>query len=188
MSSQGFLFVNFAHEKRTRASEKEREVRRHVMRDIGKARRKNKNLRLPLKLHPPGQPPAPTLPQPEEILQPLQSVDSIDQNAWREEFEIESRTSEPSFFPCPSRPFRDQNPFQILEDSWGMDPFASCSLALVVIGNTQIQNCILRKPSSLKFQLKANLSQHRPVRYLSRSVLSASGSHLHVPTRSHPTI
>jgi hypothetical protein len=188
MSSQGFLFVNFTHEKRTRASETKREVRRHVMRDIGKARRKNKNLRLPLELHLPGQLLASTLPQPEEVLQPLPSVDSIAQNAWDEEFEIESRTAEPSFFPGPSRPILDQNPFQILEDNWGMDPFASYSLALALIENTRIQNCILSKPSSLKFQLKANLSQHRPVRYLSRSACSASGSHLHVPPRSHSTI
>ncbi|KAI1348435.1 hypothetical protein F5Y01DRAFT_212663 [Xylaria sp. FL0043] len=133
MGSQQYLFVNVTQDKRPEDRKTAKEIRTHVMQDIGKARRKpRKNMKFPLKLRSP----------PPPLAQSRLDVTSVVKSG--EDLEVEPHTPERSVAVGFSHPFWDQNPLQILDDSWGMDPFALYTIALALNGNTESQSRILK--------------------------------------------
>ncbi|KAI0436259.1 hypothetical protein F4803DRAFT_542892 [Xylaria telfairii] len=140
MDSQKYLFVNLTHDerlqgKRSKDRKTAKEIRTHVMQDIGKARRKTrKNVRVPLKLRSPPPPPPTQLKL--DITSVVKPVNSTVRSIQGEDMEVECHALERSVAVSLSRPFWDQNPLQILDDGWGMDPFALYAMALALNGNT----------------------------------------------------
>ncbi|KAH8159908.1 hypothetical protein CIB48_g8350 [Xylaria polymorpha] len=146
MDSQRYLFVNLTQDERSQGKRSKdrktaKEIRTHVMQDIGKARRKTrKNARVPLKLRSPP-PPAPPSPPPAQsrldITSVVKPVNSTVRSLQGEDLEAESHTLERSVSVAVglSRPFWNQNPLQILDDGWGMDPFVLYTIALALNGN-----------------------------------------------------
>ncbi|KAI0798763.1 hypothetical protein GGR55DRAFT_703044 [Xylaria sp. FL0064] len=132
MGSQQYLFVNLTHDKRPEGRKTAKEIRTHVMQDIGKARRKiRKNAKFQLELRSP----PPPLTQP--ILDTTSVVKPVAVRSLQgEDPDVEPHTPEPSVAVGLSRPFWNQNPLQILDDSWGMDPFALYTVALALNSNT----------------------------------------------------
>ncbi|KAI6085777.1 hypothetical protein F4821DRAFT_145160 [Hypoxylon rubiginosum] len=134
MDSQKYLFVNLTQDKMSKDRKTAKEIRTYVMQDIGKARRKRKNVQVPLKLR------SSPLPLAQSIFDISMPVDSIVDPTGRrlqgEDMEVESHTPERSAAVDLSRPFWNQNPLQILDDGWGMDPFAMYAMALALNGNT----------------------------------------------------
>ncbi len=142
MDSQKYLFVNLTQDKRSKDRNTAKEVRTHVMQDIGKARRKTrKNLQVPLKLR---SPPPPLAQSRLDITPGVKPVNSTVQSVQGEDLEVESHTPERFVTVGVSRPFWDQNPLQILDDGWGMDPFAPYTIALALNGNTTSRSRILK--------------------------------------------
>ncbi|KAI0903389.1 hypothetical protein F4823DRAFT_618724 [Ustulina deusta] len=130
MDSQKYLFVNLTQDKRSKDRNTAKEVRTHVMQDIGKARRKTrKNVQVPLKLR---SPPPPLAQSRLDITSGVKPINSTVQSVQGEDLEVESHTPERSVTVGVSRPFWDQNPLQILDDGWGMDPFAPYTIALAL--------------------------------------------------------
>lgn len=146
MDSQKYLFVNLTQDKMSKDRKTAKEIRTYVMQDIGKARRKRKNVQVPLKLR------SSPLPLAQSIFDISMPVDSIVDPTGRrlqgEDMEVESHTPERSAAVDLSRPFWNQNPLQILDDGWGMDPFAMYAMALALNGNTTSQSRLL-KPTLL---------------------------------------
>lgn len=111
-----FLFVHSAGPpgSRSRDDRMKRRMRRHVMRDIGKARRK-----------------LPRNPQVEFILP--QSTPAL---ATSESGGLQACPSwlqlEQSHRTILVSPFWDQHPFAVMHDNWGMNPFAAYAFALVL--------------------------------------------------------
>lgn len=155
MDSQRYLFVNLTQDERSQGKRSKdrktaKEIRTHVMQDIGKARRKTrKNARVPLKLRSPP-PPAPPSPPPAQsrldITSVVKPVNSTVRSLQGEDLEAESHTLERSVSVAVglSRPFWNQNPLQILDDGWGMDPFVLYTIALALNGNMTSQSRILK--------------------------------------------
>ncbi|KAI0876731.1 hypothetical protein GGS24DRAFT_450107 [Hypoxylon argillaceum] len=130
MDSQKYMFVNLTQDERSKDRKTAKEVRTHVMQDIGKSRRKTrKNVRIPLKLRSPPPPLA-------QSRFGITSFHSIVPSLQGEDPVVESHTSERSITAGLSRPFWNQDPLQLLDDGWGMDPFALYTLALVLNSNT----------------------------------------------------
>ncbi|TGJ81323.1 hypothetical protein E0Z10_g7435 [Xylaria hypoxylon] len=135
MDSQKYLFVNLTQDKRSGDRKTAKEIRTHIMQDIGKARRKmRKNVQVPLKLRSP--PPPPLAQSRLDITSVVKPVNSTVQRLQSEDLEVESHTPERSVAVGLSRPFWSQCPLQILDDGWGMDPFALYTIALALNGNT----------------------------------------------------
>ncbi|KAI1773319.1 hypothetical protein F4818DRAFT_124169 [Hypoxylon cercidicola] len=140
MGSQKYLFVNLTQDKRSKDRKTAKEIRTYVMQDIGKARRKTrKNVQVPLKLR---SSPPPLVQSSIGITSVARPVNSAVPNLQGEDLEVESHTPERSVAVGLSRPFWNQNPLQILDDGWGMDPFAMYTLALALNGTAS------RSPSS----------------------------------------
>ncbi|KAI1075961.1 hypothetical protein F5B20DRAFT_584710 [Whalleya microplaca] len=134
MDSQKYLFVNLTQDKRSKDRKTAKEIRTYVMQDIGKARRKTrKNAQVPLKLRSSPPPLAQSILDITSVAKPVNSTVPSSQG---ENLEVESHTPERSVAVGLSRPFWNQNPLQILDDGWGMDPFALYTIALVLNGNT----------------------------------------------------
>ncbi|KAI1377246.1 hypothetical protein F4677DRAFT_444472 [Hypoxylon crocopeplum] len=131
MDSQEYLFVNLTQDKRSKDRKTAKEIRTYVMQDIGKARRKTrKNVQVPLKLR---SSPPPLAQSILDITSVAKPVNSTVRSLQGQDLEVESHTPERSGL---SRPFWNQNPLQILDDGWGMDPFALYTIALALNGNT----------------------------------------------------
>ncbi|RYC65924.1 hypothetical protein CHU98_g332 [Xylaria longipes] len=134
MDSQKYLFVNLTQDKRSKDCKTAKEMRTYIMQGIGKARRKpRKNVQVPLKLR---SPPLPLAQSRLDITSVVKPVNSTVRSLWGEDLEVQSHTPERSVAVGLSRPFWNQNPLQILDDSWGMDPFALYTIALALNGNT----------------------------------------------------
>ncbi|KAI1426297.1 hypothetical protein F5Y12DRAFT_290752 [Xylaria sp. FL1777] len=133
MDSQKYLFVNLTQDKRSKDCKTGKEIRTHVMQGIGKARRKpRKNVQIPLKLRSP-----PPLAQSRlDLTSTIKPVNFIGYSRRGEDLEVESHAPECSVAVGLSRPFWNQHPLQILDDSWGMDPFALYTMALALNVNT----------------------------------------------------
>lgn len=160
MDSQKYLFVNLTQDKRLKDRKTGKEIRTYVMEGIGKARRKTrKNAQVPLKLRSPPPPPPPPLAQSRlDITAVAKPVNSAVPGLQGEDLEVESHTPERPVAAGLSRPFWNEHPLQILDDGWGMDPFALYTIALALNGNTTSQSRIL-KPTFLhrKSEADANL-------------------------------
>lgn len=157
MDSQKYLFVNLTQDKRSKDRKTGKEIRTYVMEGIGKARRKTrKNAQVPLKLRSP--PPPPLAQSRLDITAVVKPVNSAASSLQGEDLEVESHTPERSVAVGLSRPFWNEHPLQILDDGWGMDPFALYTIALALNGNTTSQSRIL-KPTFLhrKSEADANL-------------------------------
>ncbi|TRX91137.1 hypothetical protein FHL15_007925 [Xylaria flabelliformis] len=137
MDSQKYLFVNLTQDKRSKDRKTAKEIRTHIMQDIGKARRKTrKNVQVPLKLRSPP-PPSPLAQSRLDIARVVKPVNStVPGLQGEEDLKVESHTPEHPVAVGLSRPFWNQNPLQILDDGWGMDPFALYAIALALNGNT----------------------------------------------------
>ncbi|OTA84578.1 hypothetical protein M434DRAFT_171389 [Hypoxylon sp. CO27-5] len=134
MDSQKYLFVNFTQDKRSKDHKTAKEIRTYVMQDIGKARRKRrKNVQVPLKLR---SPPPPLAESILDITSVVKPVNSMVRSIQGEDLEVEPHITERSVAVCLSRPFWNQNPLQVLDDRWGMDPFVLYTMALALDGNT----------------------------------------------------
>ncbi|KAI0459553.1 hypothetical protein F5B21DRAFT_248460 [Xylaria acuta] len=134
MDSQKYLFVNLTQDKRSKDRKAAKEIRTHVMQDIGKARRKaRRNVQVPLELR---SPPPPLAQSRLDITSVVKPVNSTVRSLQGEDLEVESHAPERSVAVGLSRPFWNQNPLQILDDGWGMDPFAPYTIALALNGNT----------------------------------------------------
>lgn len=141
MDSQKYLFVNLTQDKRSKDRKTAKEIQTYVMRDIGKARRKTrKNAQVPLELR--SSPPP--LVQSIDITSVAKPVNSTVRSLQGQDLEVESHTPERSAAAGISRPFWNQNPLQILDDSWGMDPFALYTMTLALNANTSSQSRILK--------------------------------------------
>ncbi|XXH03721.1 hypothetical protein Hte_010127 [Hypoxylon texense] len=133
MDPQKYLFVNLTQDKRSKDRKTAKEMRTYVMRDIGKARRKTRNVKIPLKLR---SSPPPLAQSILDIASVGKPVNSTVRSLQAEDLEAECHTLEYSVAGGLSRPFWNQNPLQILDDGWGMDPFALYAMALALNGNT----------------------------------------------------
>ncbi|OTA69252.1 hypothetical protein K449DRAFT_89254 [Hypoxylon sp. EC38] len=134
MDSQKYLFVNFTQDKRSKDHKTAKEIRTYVMQDIGKARRKRrKNMQVPLKLRSSPPPLAQSILDVTSVVEP---VNSIVRSLQDEDLDVEPHTTERSVAVSLSRPFWNQNPLQVLDDCWGMDPFVLYTMALALDGNT----------------------------------------------------
>ncbi|KAI0380713.1 hypothetical protein F5Y04DRAFT_96652 [Hypomontagnella monticulosa] len=130
MDSQKYLFVNLTQDKRSKDRRTAREIRTYVMQDIGKARRKTRrNVRVPLKLR---SSPPPWAPSIIDMTSVAGHVNSTVRSLQDEDLEVESHPPERPAGGGLPRPFWTQNPLQILDDCWGMDPFALYAVALAV--------------------------------------------------------
>ncbi|KAI0187000.1 hypothetical protein EV127DRAFT_437606 [Xylaria flabelliformis] len=135
MDSQKYLFVNLTQDKRSKDRKTAKEIRTHIMQDIGKARRKTrKNLQVSLKLRSPPPPLAQSGLDMTAVVKPANSTVLGLQG--EEDLKVESHTAKHPVAVGLSRPFWNQNPLQILDDGWGMDPFALYAIALALNGNT----------------------------------------------------
>ncbi|KAI8623465.1 hypothetical protein F5Y19DRAFT_372336 [Xylariaceae sp. FL1651] len=133
MDSQKHLFVNLTPEKRSKDRKTAKEIRMHIMQDIGKARRKaRRNVQIPLELR--SSPPS--LAQSRLNITMVKPVHSTVWSLQGDDLEAESHSPERSVAVGLTRPFWNQDPLQILDDGWGMDPFAPYTLALALNGNT----------------------------------------------------
>ncbi|KAI1739721.1 hypothetical protein F4680DRAFT_134122 [Xylaria scruposa] len=130
MDSQKYLFVNLTQDKRSKDRKTAKEIRTHIMQDIGKARRKTrKNMQVSLKLR---SPPPPLAQSRLDITAVVKPVNPTVPGLQGEDIEVESHTPEHPVAVGLSRPFWNQNPLQILDDGWGMDPFALYTIALAL--------------------------------------------------------
>ncbi|KAK0755871.1 hypothetical protein N5P37_011547 [Trichoderma harzianum] len=135
--SSNLLFINSTESARgkPRDSQTKRQIRQHVMRDIGKARRKpprNPQVKLRVRSAEPAAEPsssassltAPTNtgatdPGESQLIPLLQPEQQQSQYG-----------KEPQPLPPLARPFWDQHPLAVMQNSWGMDAFAAYGLAL----------------------------------------------------------
>lgn len=134
--SSNLLFINSTESARgkPRDSQTKRQIRQHVMRDIGKARRKpprNPQVKLRVRSAEPATESsssssfsAPTNtgatdPGESQLIPLPQSQQQQSQYGNRKQ----------SLPPLP-RPFWDQHPLALMQNSWGMDAFAAYGLAL----------------------------------------------------------
>ncbi|KAI1279383.1 hypothetical protein F5Y07DRAFT_41630 [Xylaria sp. FL0933] len=132
MDSQQYLFVNVTQDKRSEDRKTAKEIRTHVMQDIGKARRKpRKNVKFPLKLRSPPPPPI----QSRLDITYVTPINSTVRSLPGEDLEVEPHAPERPVAVGLSHPFWNQNPLQILDESWGMDPFALYTIALAINSN-----------------------------------------------------
>ncbi|KAI0100672.1 hypothetical protein GGR51DRAFT_349340 [Nemania sp. FL0031] len=122
MDSPKYLFVNLTQDERSKNGKTAKEIRTHVMQDIGRARRKTrKNARVPLNLRSP----------PPSLAQSRLEIDSVVKPATFTWSSLQGDVAVGL-----SRPFWNQDPLQILDDGWGMDPFALYTIALALNSNT----------------------------------------------------
>ncbi|KAH9894653.1 hypothetical protein F4778DRAFT_283842 [Xylariomycetidae sp. FL2044] len=136
MESQKYMFVNLSQDKRSKDRKIAKEIRTHVMQDIGKGRRKTRrNLKIPLTLRS-SPPPIGQLRQ--DTTSVLSPTDSSVCNSQTGDPVIESHTPQRPVSPGLSRPFSHQSPLQMLDDVWDMDPFTLYTLALVL--NTSLSS------------------------------------------------
>src|SRR3954452_24855982 len=112
MDSQEYLFVNLTQDKRSKDRKTAKDIRTHIMQDIGRARRKpRKNVKVPLKLRSPPPPLAQSRPDITSVVEPVNSTArSLIQG---DDLEVESHPPERSVAVSLSRPFWNQNPLQI---------------------------------------------------------------------------
>ncbi|KAF2963968.1 hypothetical protein GQX73_g9604 [Xylaria multiplex] len=134
MDSQQYLFINLTKDKRLEDRKTAKEIRTHVMQGIGKARRKTrKNVRIPLKLRSPPPPPLAQLRL--DVTSVIKPVNSTVRSLPGEDLKAELHNPERFVTVGLSRPFWNQNPLQILDDGWGMDPFAPYTITLALNSN-----------------------------------------------------
>lgn len=136
--SSNLLFINSTESARgkPRDSQTKRQIRQHVMRDIGKARRKpprNPQVKLRVRSAEPAAESAsssslaaPTNtgaadPSGSQLIPLLQSQEQEQQS---------QHGKEQAPLPPLARPFWDQHPLALMQNSWGMDAFAAYGLAL----------------------------------------------------------
>lgn len=148
-----FLFVNATNKSRAPNNATARAVRQHVMRDIGRSRRKRRNPQFELELRPAAPPPGPS-PQGVQVESSQlaaerpwaflagRALDLHSEGAWN--MQCEGAESSPTVElprtkdatqatpPALARPFWDQHPAQMFDDVLPMDPFAAYSLALAL--------------------------------------------------------
>lgn len=134
-SGSNLLFVNSAGPPRGRPRDQAttRQIRQHVMRDIGKARRKpRRNPQVKLEVR-----------SPKKEIAGLSSSSATCSCAAVGLNNECGNCSQPaagpllqrlgeSHLPSLSRPFWDQHPLAMMEHNWGMDAFAAYGLALAV--------------------------------------------------------
>ncbi|PON21195.1 hypothetical protein TGAM01_v209921 [Trichoderma gamsii] len=125
-SGSNLLFINSAGPARGRPRDQAttRQIRQHVMRDIGKARRKpRRNPQVDLGVHSPKRIAGPSTASCTCTAVGLNQAlcDSCTQLA-----------AGAAILPPLSRPFWDQHPLAMMEHNWGMDAFAAYGLALAV--------------------------------------------------------
>lgn len=131
------LFINSTESARgkPRDSQTKRQIRQHVMRDIGKARRKpprNPQVKLRVRSAEPAAESASsssslaaptntgaTDPSGSQLIPLLQPQEQQSQDG-----------KEQAPLPPLARPFWDQHPLALMQNSWGMDAFAAYGLAL----------------------------------------------------------
>ncbi|KAF2093578.1 hypothetical protein NA57DRAFT_81079 [Rhizodiscina lignyota] len=117
-----FLFINTNSQSRSRSNAAARAVRQHVMRDIGRARRKRRNPQFELELRPAA-----------EATQAGSSQAATERAEETESDEpIISQTAEQEQVSALPRPFWNQHPAKMFENNLPMDPFAAYSLALAL--------------------------------------------------------
>ncbi|KAI0206587.1 hypothetical protein F4808DRAFT_404666 [Astrocystis sublimbata] len=137
MDPPRFMFVNLTQDKRSKDRRTAKEIRTHVMQDIGKTRRKTKNnVKIPLRMRSP--PPPPLAQSRLDVASVIESANPAGRRPREKAHELEPYTPEYSVAIGLSRPFLNQDPLEILDDCWGMDPFALYTIALVLRGNTTI--------------------------------------------------
>ncbi|KAM0520497.1 hypothetical protein ACHAPE_002890 [Trichoderma viride] len=125
-SGSNLLFINSAGPARGRPRDQAttRQIRQHVMRDIGKARRKpRRNPQVDLQVKSPNKIAGPSTASCTCTAVGLSQAlcDSCTQLA-----------AGAAILPPLSRPFWDQHPLAMMEHNWGMDSFAAYGLALAV--------------------------------------------------------
>lgn len=131
-SGSNLLFINSAGSTRGRPRDQAttRQIRQHVMRDIGKARRKpRRNAQVELEVR-----------SPKNIAGPSSASCScaavgLNDGCGHCSQLVAGQLLQHSGVSClPSlpRPFWDQHPLAVMEHNWGMDPFAAYGLALAV--------------------------------------------------------
>lgn len=135
--SSNLLFVHSTGPPRGRARDEatKRQIRQHVMRDIGKARRKPaRNPQVNLRVRSPSN---------KALLSSSSSPSALPSVAAGLGEQAGSDSTQlvalPSFqygseihLPSPTRPFWDQHPLSLMELEWGMDAFAAYGLAFAV--------------------------------------------------------
>ncbi|KAL7905801.1 hypothetical protein GGI35DRAFT_123250 [Trichoderma velutinum] len=134
--SSNLLFINSTESARgkPRDSQTKRQIRQHVMRDIGKARRKPpRNPQVKLRVR--SAEPAAESSSSSSLTAPT-NTEAADTGAGQliplpqSQRQQSQYGNEPRPLPPLARPFWDQHPLAVLEVSWGMDAFAAYGLAL----------------------------------------------------------
>ncbi|UKZ52316.1 hypothetical protein TrVGV298_006091 [Trichoderma virens] len=141
-SSSNLLFINSTESARgkPRDAQTKRQIRQHVMRDIGKARRKPpRNPQVKLRVRSVASAAglssssiaSSSAPTDENATDAgLNQLIPLPHSHSQQQQSQYGDKSKP--LPPPGRPFWDQHPLAVLEVSWGMDAFAAYGLALAV--------------------------------------------------------
>ncbi|KAL7787048.1 hypothetical protein V8C37DRAFT_391267 [Trichoderma ceciliae] len=129
-SNSNLLFINSTSSAHSRPQDEatKRQIRKHVMRDIGKARRKPpRNPQVNLRIRSPTAIPASSSSSSAAVglSDPSGSIQLAPQAL------LQQHAGQPRL-PSPARPFWDQHPLALMELNWGMDAFAAYGLALAV--------------------------------------------------------
>ncbi|KAL7929537.1 hypothetical protein V8C35DRAFT_195862 [Trichoderma chlorosporum] len=158
-SSSDLLFVNSTGSGRARDAATKRQIRQHVMRDIGRARRKpprNPQVKLRVRSVPSAaEPPSSSS---SSSSSPTSAIHPADQDetdtastqlipflqpqlpSQSQQQQQPQHAGESSQLPPVARPFWDQHPLAVMEKSWGMDAFAAYGLALAVAWDQSMRN------------------------------------------------
>ncbi|TFB01884.1 hypothetical protein CCMA1212_006171 [Trichoderma ghanense] len=149
------LFINSTGSARGRPrdAKTKRQIRQHVMRDIGKARRKpprNPQVKLRVRESVAAEAAAETETAKSAVvfvsLSSSQTQSDETRPQPRTQMQLHSQpqlnTCGPPIHPLPplTRPFWDQHPLAILEQTWAMDAFAAYGLALAVAWNSSLRD------------------------------------------------
>ncbi|RFU81468.1 hypothetical protein TARUN_733 [Trichoderma arundinaceum] len=129
-SSSSLLFINSTGSARghPRDETTKRQIRQHVMRDIGKARRKPpRNPQVKLRVRSPTAAAGPSASSSSALV----GLSEPSGNSQAAPLPALQFASQPRL-PPPPRPFWDQHPLALMELNWGMDAFAAYGLALAV--------------------------------------------------------
>ncbi|KAL7955390.1 hypothetical protein V8C34DRAFT_291647 [Trichoderma compactum] len=135
--SSNLLFINSTESARgtPRDSQTKRQIRQHVMRDIGKARRKPpRNPQVKLRVRS-AEPAAESSSSSSSLAAPTntQATDPGESQLiplpQSQQQQSQHGNKQRSLPPLP-RPFWDQHPLALMQNSWGMDAFAAYGLAL----------------------------------------------------------
>lgn len=136
-SGPSLLFINSTESARgkPRDSQTKRQIRQHVMRDIGKARRKPpRNPQVKLRVRS-AEPAAESASSSSSLAAPT-NTGATDPGESQLIPLPQSQEQQPQYgkeqqpLPPLARPFWDQHPLALMQNSWGMDAFAAYGLAL----------------------------------------------------------